>query len=98
MATVGGAQCLKIDDVVGCFDVGKEFDAVLVNTAAGSSSCWPKHNRSERSENPAAVDQYSAMDIFASDSLLDAFQKYVNLADDRHVARVWVRGKCVHSK
>ncbi|KAJ3197919.1 hypothetical protein HDU83_000818 [Entophlyctis luteolus] len=31
LATVGGAECLNIDDVVGNFLVGKEFDALVIN-------------------------------------------------------------------
>lgn len=36
-ATVGGAQCLGIDHKVGTFEVGKDFDALLVDVAAPSS-------------------------------------------------------------
>ncbi|KAF9393553.1 hypothetical protein CPC16_001740 [Podila verticillata] len=32
LATVGGARVMELDDKIGNFEVGKEFDAILVNT------------------------------------------------------------------
>lgn len=32
LATVGGARVMELDDMIGNFEVGKEFDAILVNT------------------------------------------------------------------
>lgn len=34
LATMGGAECLGIDDTVGNFKVGKEFDALVINLHA----------------------------------------------------------------
>ncbi|XP_060536788.1 guanine deaminase isoform X2 [Cylas formicarius] len=39
LGTLGGAKALGIDDRVGSFEVGKEFDALIVDMATGSSSC-----------------------------------------------------------
>ena len=35
----------------------------------------------------------AAFDIFTADTPLDAFQKFVNLGDDRNIRTVWVRGQ-----
>lgn len=35
----------------------------------------------------------AAFDVFAADTPLDAFQKFVNLGDDRNIRIVWVRGQ-----
>jgi guanine deaminase len=35
LATLGGAQVCGLDDKIGSFDVGKEFDAILVGTRGG---------------------------------------------------------------
>ena len=40
----------------------------------------------------------AAFDVFPADSPMDAFQKFVNLGDDRNVKAVWVGGKLVHEK
>ncbi|KAF9169080.1 hypothetical protein BGX21_000880 [Mortierella sp. AD011] len=37
LATVGGARVMELDDIIGNFEVGKEFDAILVNTAVDNS-------------------------------------------------------------
>ncbi|KAG2454759.1 hypothetical protein HYH02_000594 [Chlamydomonas schloesseri] len=38
LATVGGAQALNMEDRVGTFAVGKEFDALLVDTTLGGTA------------------------------------------------------------
>ncbi|XP_064032544.1 guanine deaminase isoform X2 [Pogoniulus pusillus] len=38
LATLGGSQALGLDDVIGNFEVGKEFDALLINTKASDSA------------------------------------------------------------
>ncbi|XP_010218460.1 PREDICTED: guanine deaminase [Tinamus guttatus] len=37
LATLGGSQVLGLENVIGNFEVGKEFDALLVNTKASDS-------------------------------------------------------------
>ncbi|XP_032297138.1 guanine deaminase isoform X1 [Coturnix japonica] len=37
LATLGGSQALGLDDIIGNFEVGKEFDALLINTKASDS-------------------------------------------------------------
>jgi hypothetical protein len=70
LATVGGAQALRMEEQIGNFEVGKQFDALLVRSS---------HTRE-------------------CDSVLQAFERFVNLGDDRDVKRVYVRGKCVADK
>ncbi|KAF9104318.1 hypothetical protein BGX27_010144 [Mortierella sp. AM989] len=37
LATVGGARVMELDQTIGNFEVGKEFDAILVNTSVDNS-------------------------------------------------------------
>ncbi|XP_077200913.1 guanine deaminase isoform X3 [Paroedura picta] len=37
LATLGGSQALGLDAIIGNFEVGKEFDALLINTKASDS-------------------------------------------------------------
>jgi guanine deaminase len=37
----------------------------------------------------------ASFDIFPNDSLLDCFQKFMNLGDDRNIRAVWVKGGLV---
>ena len=38
----------------------------------------------------------AAFDVFPADTTMDAFQKFINLGDDRNIKTVWVGGKLVH--
>jgi len=58
-----------LQDVVGSFKVGKEFDAIMVDTKQGDT-----------------------FDVFPSNSVLDGFEKFVNLGDDRNIRAVWIQG------
>ncbi|CAL5228621.1 g11785 [Coccomyxa viridis] len=72
LATMGGAHALGLQDTVGSFRVGKEFDAIMVDT-----------------------ELREPFDVFSTDSLLDRFEKFVNLGDDRNVRAVWIQGGLV---
>ncbi|XP_045030070.1 guanine deaminase-like isoform X1 [Daphnia magna] len=50
MATLGGAQALGLDDKVGNFEIGKEFDALVVNLAPtdGNLEVWPDESMENR--------------------------------------------------
>ncbi len=39
----------------------------------------------------------STFDVFPMDQAMDAFQKFINLGDDRNIKAVWVMGEQVHS-
>ena len=60
---------LRLQDQLGSFEVGKDFDALMIDASSGTT-----------------------FDIFSADSLLDTFEKFVNLGDDRCVRAVWVQG------
>ena len=40
----------------------------------------------------------AAFDLFPADTAMDAFQKFINLGDDRNIKAVWVGGKLVHEQ
>ncbi len=37
----------------------------------------------------------ACFDTFTGDTLVDVFQKFINLGDDRNIRAVWVRGGLV---
>lgn len=76
LATLGGAECLGLKERVGNFEVGKEFDALIVDPCAPGS--------------PFDV-------IPSEDTILDTFQKFLFLGDDRNLSDIFVRGKKVLS-
>ncbi|XP_051875558.1 guanine deaminase [Pristis pectinata] len=73
LATLGGSKALGLDKLIGNFEVGKDFDAVLINTSVPNSP----------------------FEVFPEDTLMDIFQKFLFLGDDRNISEVYVAGKQV---
>ncbi|NWZ84392.1 GUAD deaminase, partial [Poecile atricapillus] len=80
LATLGGSQALGLDDVIGNFEVGKEFDALLINTKASDSP----------------FDLFSADDFeVIRTGFMIKKKKRGELCDDRNISEVYVAGKQV---
>ncbi|NXH98021.1 GUAD deaminase, partial [Pachycephala philippinensis] len=83
LATLGGSQALGLDDVIGNFEVGKEFDALLINTKASDSP----------------FDLFSADDFEVIRTGLMIKKVDGNavgqVRDDRNISEVYVAGKQV---
>ncbi|NWW65851.1 GUAD deaminase, partial [Ifrita kowaldi] len=84
LATLGGSQALGLDDVIGNFEVGKEFDALLINTKASDSP----------------FDLFSADDFEVIRTGLMIKKVNGNAmgqvrGDDRNISEVYVAGKQV---
>lgn len=82
LATLGGAQALSVDGTVGNFVRGKEFDALLVDVAAGAVDVWPS--------TPLEVGKS------AEQRLLELVQRFVYVGDDRNIVQVFVQGRHVN--
>lgn len=81
LATLGGAQALNMDQTVGNFVRGKEFDALLVDVATGAIDTWPKTLLEEGKS--------------AEQRLLELVQRFVYVGDDRNILKVYVQGRQV---
>jgi guanine deaminase len=84
LATLGGAQAVAMDKKIGNFEVGKDFDALLIDTYAGSCDKFdlPKVLTEKLS------DEYKFQ---------QRLQKFVYTGDDRNIAKVFVKGREVKS-
>ena len=87
MATLGGACVLGMDDRVGSFEVGKQFDAILVDMRDPESSgqtgaCAPVHT--------STVDE---LDDRSEEFMNRVWQKWIMSGDDRNIRKVWVGGE-----
>uniref|UniRef100_A0A1A9VG03 Guanine deaminase n=1 Tax=Glossina austeni TaxID=7395 RepID=A0A1A9VG03_GLOAU len=81
LATLGGAAALAMDVITGNFVVGKQFDALLIDTSKA-----PLHNFGFYSSN----DYEKKPDEL---KLLEMVQKFIYVGDDRNIQRVYVAGK-----
>ena len=106
LATAGGAAVCGIEERVGSFGLGKNFDALLVNVGESSSNpaLWrmnvlatPHHGTT------ADVAEATAEAITDAEVGLEEKQKIVNGwlecflhgGDDRNIERVYVQGRFV---
>jgi guanine deaminase len=79
LATLGGAQTCAIDQKVGNFVKGKDFDALLIDVYAGSV---------DKFNIPTKVTEK----LTPEDKFLQKIQKFVYVGDDRNITGVYVKG------
>lgn len=82
LATLGGAQALSLDNKLGNFIVGKDFDALLIETFAGQI---------EKFNLPITLTD----NLTEEDKFQQLLQKFVYTGDDRNIASVYVKGRQV---
>lgn len=87
LATRGGAEVVGLQDRIGGFDVGKEWDAQLV-----------KLNAVPEVDDEADAQYGGNVDIFGWESWEERIAKWLYNGDDRNTSKVWVRGRLVHEK
>ena len=86
LATLGGAEALYIDDVLGNFNVGKEADFVVLDWNAGQSAMrW--HQSLVATGTPETMDQAAKL-LFG----------IMSLGDDRNVDETWISGNRAYAK
>ncbi|KAH6616399.1 guanine deaminase [Boeremia exigua] len=86
LATRGGAAVVGLQDRVGGFDVGMEFDAQIVDLGAVQDGGCPDGRFDA-----------GPVDVFGWESWGERVEKWVYAGDDRNTTAVWVRGRLVHS-
>jgi guanine deaminase len=86
LATLGGAQSLYLDDLLGNFDKGKEADFVAIDWNGGQQAMrW--HQSLTVPANPETMDQAAQL-LFG----------VMALGDDRNVDETWIAGKRAYKK
>ncbi|OAL38163.1 guanine deaminase [Fonsecaea nubica] len=86
MATLGGARVLRMEDRVGSFEVGKQFDALLVDMSD------PPPSRPSESTY-AGVHTMMDGESRTAQGIRQVWEKWVMTGDDRNLTKVWVGGK-----
>ncbi|KAK9900614.1 Metallo-dependent hydrolase [Cystobasidium minutum MCA 4210] len=87
LATMGGAEVCDLQDRIGNFLVGKEFDALLITTGQKEED-FKGPNPFEDQPNPALF-------VEQTDPLEAIFEKFLFAGDDRNIASVFVRGRVI---
>lgn len=86
LATLGGARVCGVDSKVGNLEVGKEFDAVVVQPNMIVSS-----EASDDVRNTGGV----MTPVEEDDTVRTVFEKFIVSGDDRNIAQVYVKGRRV---
>lgn len=92
LGTMGGAKVLNLQDQIGSFEVGKQFDAQLINLSLPDSNVdifdWQQLGASEKlhKTNPP---------IIGNEGIIS---KWFFNGDDRNVQFTWVAGHLVNSR
>ncbi|KAH9871865.1 hypothetical protein J1614_006123 [Plenodomus biglobosus] len=85
LATRGGAAVVGLEDKVGGFEVGKEWDAQMISLGSVD----------EKASSDGAFNE-GPVDLFGWESWPEKIEKWVYSGDDRNTVAVWVRGRLVH--
>ncbi|OTB06236.1 hypothetical protein M426DRAFT_55409 [Hypoxylon sp. CI-4A] len=97
LATRGGAEVVGLSDRVGGFEVGMEWDALLVGLRLVPDSD-PETENEEETEVVEVENEEGNVDIFGWESWEDRIAKWLFNGDDRNAKKVWVRGRLVHER
>ena len=101
-ATLGGARALGLEEHLGSFAVGKQFDACVIAGGCGVYEPAVLNARAQVQQASASSSSSSGKrkaagaDEADDPSLAAEFERWVNLGDDRNCRRVYVRGRVVH--
>ena len=83
LATLGGAEVCCLDKVIGSFEQGKQFDALVVDI------------RDRFGGNPGLWGENLLDGLTEKQQLETSLERFLFCGDDRNIRRVFVKGKCV---
>ena len=95
LATRGGAKCLGLENLVGGFEVGKEWDVQMVDLGAELGLDTSDDDDDDDDDDDTATNGISNVQIWAGIGWEERIAKWLHLGDDRNVVAVWVRGRLV---
>lgn len=88
LATRGGAKVVGLEERIGGFEVGMDWDAQVVSLGGTV----------EGKEDVALGQGEGLVEIFGNESWEDRVAKWVYTGDDRNTLAVWVKGRLVHDR
>ncbi|KAL5614327.1 hypothetical protein BROUX41_004433 [Berkeleyomyces rouxiae] len=89
LATKGGAVVMGMEDKVGSFAVGMQWDAIQIKLATLTDEGGRTEDEGEDAGN---------VDLFGWESWEDVVAKWLFNGDDRNCKKVWVKGRLVHQR
>ena len=93
LATKGGAKCLGLEQKVGAFEVGMEWDAQLVELDDAAED-----GVDEEGEGRADAGAAGPVELWGRETWGERVAKWLFCGDDRNTKKVFVRGRLVHER
>ena len=93
LATKGGAKCLGLEQKVGAFEVGMEWDAQLVELDDVAED-----GVDEEGEGRADAGAVGPVELWGRETWGERVAKWLFCGDDRNTKKVFVRGRLVHER
>ncbi|KAF4966191.1 hypothetical protein FSARC_6075 [Fusarium sarcochroum] len=84
LATRGGAEVVGLEERIGGFEEGMEWDAQLIRLGGV--------------DEDGVAEEDGNVDVFGWESWEEKVAKWLFNGDDRNVKQVWVRGRLVHAR
>jgi len=91
LATRGGAEVVGLQERVGRFEVGMDWDAQLVGLGTVDAEGGVEGVEEGEEED-------GNVDVFGWESWAERVAKWVYNGDDRNTRKVWVKGRLVHER
>lgn len=100
MATRGGAKVVGLEDKIGGFEVGMDWDAQLIrlDDVSGGEDETLVNGDVNGGEEATFAEDVGMVDVFGHESWDDRVNKWVYGGDDRNTKAVWVKGCLVHRR
>ncbi|POR33884.1 Putative guanine deaminase, partial [Tolypocladium paradoxum] len=98
LATRGGARVVGLEDKIGGFEVGMQWDAQLVGLGSVEESGRREGEGSQRSAAEDEFEDAGNVDVFGWETWDERMAKWLFNGDDRNTKKVWVKGRLVHSR
>lgn len=89
MATQAGAKAVGLDNVIGSFEIGKRWDAQLINLNSANSNI---------DIFPCNIPDVNNIDKDTETTILNLLGKWIFCGDDRNCVMVWCNGRLVINK
>ena len=102
LATLGGAKCIGLESRIGTFEVGKQFDAQLIEVEEvnleDDDAVEGGAGVTTADDGSSTRDDLGTVRFWGKESWEDRVAKWIFCGDDRNTRRVYVKGRLVHER
>jgi guanine deaminase len=98
LGTKGGAECLSLEKKLGGFEVGMQFDALLIGMGVVGDEGGRAGEELVGDDGEEITGDEGNVDFFGWETWEEKVAKWLFNGDDRNIKTVWVKGRLVHKR